>query len=174
MPRDYYEVLGVKRDASEDQIKQAYRKLARKYHPDRNPGDKQAESNFKEVQEAYDVLSDKEKRTQYDRFGHAGENGPFGGGAHGQTFRWGTRPGGGGFASEEDASDFLRDILSSQIFGQSGRGGSGRTRKARPPEPEETEVQVSIPFLTAARGGSIGLVINDQEGNVRVPAGVEE
>src|SRR6476620_7323223 len=72
MPRDYYEVLGIPRDASEADIKQAYRKLARQYHPDRNPGDKEAEAKFKDVQEAYGVLSDKEKKTKYDRFGHAG------------------------------------------------------------------------------------------------------
>ena len=71
MPRDPYEVLGVARSASEDEIKRAYRKLARQHHPDRNPGDKQAETRFKEVQDAYDVLSDKEKRQQYDRFGFA-------------------------------------------------------------------------------------------------------
>ena len=69
--QDYYETLGVKRNATEDEIKKAYRKLARQYHPDRNPGDKQAESHFKEVQAAYDVLSDKAKRSQYDRFGDA-------------------------------------------------------------------------------------------------------
>ncbi len=72
MPRDYYEVLGVARDASEADIKKAYRKLARDYHPDRNPGDKQAETRFKEVQQAYEVLGDKNKRAQYDRFGFAG------------------------------------------------------------------------------------------------------
>src|SRR5262249_55011561 len=97
MPRDYYETLGVKRGASEDEIKKAYRKLARQYHPDRNPGDKQAETRFKEVQDAYDVLSDKQKRTQYDQFGFAGA-GPFGGGpggTAGQTFRWGQGDTGG-------------------------------------------------------------------------------
>src|ERR1700736_6168073 len=96
MPRDYYEVLGVKRNASEDEIKKAYRKLARQYHPDRNPGDKQAESSFKEVQDAYDVLSDKNKRAQFDRFGFAGPDGGFGGegGPRGQTFHWGGGPGG--------------------------------------------------------------------------------
>ena len=67
MPRDPYEVLGVARSASEDDIKKAYRKLARQFHPDRNPGDKQAETKFKEVQEAYDLVSDKEKRAQYDQ-----------------------------------------------------------------------------------------------------------
>src|SRR5262247_2745880 len=82
MPRDYYEVLGISRDASEADIKKAYRKLARQYHPDRNPGDKDAEERFKEVQGAYDVLSDAEKRKQYDQlgprmFGGAGADGGF-------------------------------------------------------------------------------------------------
>src|SRR3954462_13713227 len=71
MPRDYYEVLGVGRDASEADVKKAYRKLARQYHPDRNPGDKSAETKFKEVQEAYSILGDKQKRSQYHMFGHA-------------------------------------------------------------------------------------------------------
>src|SRR5438132_3895536 len=93
MPRDYYEVMGVKRDASDEEIEKAYRGLARKYHPDRNPGDKDAERKFKEVQDAYDVLSDAKKRGQYDQFGFAGADGggPGGGaaGAGGYTFRWG-------------------------------------------------------------------------------------
>src|SRR5262245_47132416 len=111
MPRDYYEILGVKRDASEDEIKKAYRKLAREYHPDRNPGDKQAEVRFKEVQEAYDVLSDKDKRTNFDRFGTAEPGGGFPGGRGGrgpQGFNWGS---GGGF-QEVDPSQF------SDLFGQ--------------------------------------------------------
>src|SRR5947208_16934581 len=83
MPRDYYEVLGVARDASEADIKKAYRKLARQYHPDRNPGDKTAETKFKEIQEAYDVLKDKTKRAQYDQFGFAGAEGMPGGGPGG-------------------------------------------------------------------------------------------
>src|SRR2546422_3236349 len=97
MPRDYYDVLGVKRDASEEEIKRAYRNLARKYHPDRNPGDKQAETHFKEVQDAYDILSDKNKRAQYDQFGFAGPDGGFPGGRGGSTFHWGGGVPGGGF-----------------------------------------------------------------------------
>src|SRR5947209_17063692 len=103
MASDYYDILGVKRDAAEPEIKKAYHKLAMKYHPDRNPGDKQAEQKFKELQEAYDVLSDKTKRTNYDRFGTAEAAGfPGGqGGAGPGGFRWG--PGAGGFQNVDPA-----------------------------------------------------------------------
>ena len=82
--RDYYEVLGVSRDVSADDMKKAYRKLAVKYHPDKNPGDKTAEDKFKEVGEAYDVLSDTDKRAAYDRYGHAAFSGGMGGGGGGR------------------------------------------------------------------------------------------
>ncbi|HMQ00666.1 MAG TPA: DnaJ domain-containing protein, partial [Cyclobacteriaceae bacterium] len=78
--RDYYEILGVDRNASADEIKKAYRKIAIQYHPDKNPDNKEAEEKFKEAAEAYEVLSNAEKRAQYDRFGHARGNGGFGGG----------------------------------------------------------------------------------------------
>ena len=81
--RDYYEVLGVSKTATDEEIKKAYRKLAKKYHPDMNPGDKEAEKKFKEASEAYAVLSDKEKRSQYDQFGHAAFDGTGGFGAGG-------------------------------------------------------------------------------------------
>src|SRR6516164_8214849 len=114
MARDFYEVLGVAKKASADEIKSAYRKLARQYHPDRNPGDKQAESRFKEVQEAYDVLSDQTKRTQYDRFGRVGPDGGFPGGGGPRTghFQWGA-------GQEVDPNEIF-----SQLFG-GGLGGAG-------------------------------------------------
>src|SRR3989440_563234 len=117
MARDYYQTLGVSKNASEDEIKRAHRKLARQYHPDRNPGDKQAEVQFKEVQQAYDVLSDKTKRTQYDRFGEAGPQAGFGGGPGGggpgfESFRWGSGgPGGGASVDAGAAEDILREIF---------------------------------------------------------------
>lgn len=87
--RDYYEVLGVERSASADEIKKAYRKAALKYHPDKNPGDKEAEEKFKEAAEAYDVLSNPDKKARYDQFGHAGMNGPAGGGTYSSGgFSW--------------------------------------------------------------------------------------
>ena len=91
--RDYYEVLGVSKNASDDEIKKAYRKLAVKYHPDKNPGDKVAEEKFKEVSEAHEVLSDKQKRARYDQFGHAG----VGGNAGGNPFSGGNPFAGGSF-----------------------------------------------------------------------------
>lgn len=106
--RDYYEVLGVEKGASKDDIKKAYRKLAMKYHPDRNPGDKEAEEKFKEAAEAYEVLSDDQKRARYDQFGHAGMQG---GGA-------------GGFNMD------IEDIFSNfgDIFGGFGFGGFSGSR----------------------------------------------
>jgi DnaJ-class molecular chaperone len=183
MARDHYETLGVKRNATEDEIKKAYRKLARQYHPDRNPGDKQAESRFKEVQAAYDVLSDKAKRGQYDRFGEAGPHAGFQGGAGGSRdahFNWG---GGPGFQEVDpaQAAEMFRNM-----FGGRGAGGEadfesifggprtrqGRTRKPQP-EPEYT-TEVSIPFVTAALGGQVTLQIDDRQIVVKIPAGVEE
>src|SRR3954447_8981540 len=113
--QDYYATLGVARDASADDLKKAYRKLAMQYHPDRNPGDKQAEARFKDVNEAYDILKDDQKRAAYDRFGHAAfENG--GGGAG---------PGMGGF--DFFAAGDIGDIFE-QMFGMGRRGGGNRPR----------------------------------------------
>ena len=113
--RDYYEVLGVSKDADDATIKKAYRQLAKKYHPDMNPGDKEAEKKFKEASEAYAVLSDADKRRQYDQFGHAAFDGGAGGGAGGF---------GGGFNfNGADFSDIFGDIFG-DMFGGSRRGGA--------------------------------------------------
>jgi DnaJ-class molecular chaperone len=183
MARDLYEILGVKREASEDEIKKAHRKLARQYHPDRNPGDKQAEAKFKEVQDAYDVLGDKTKRSNYDRFGTASPNGGFGGGPGGATFNWGGGPGGFQQVDPGQAEDLLRQMFGgamgggveggfSEIFGRRAGRGSGRSRRQAPAQ--EVETEVSIPFLTAAQGGPVNLRINDREVAVKIPAGIEE
>jgi DnaJ-class molecular chaperone len=175
MPRDYYEVLGVSRNASEADIKKAYRKLARQYHPDRNPGDKEAASKFKEVQDAYDVLGDTTKRGQYDQFGFAGPAGgmPGGGGTGGfdpDSIAEMLRRGGfGGFGGGGEGGIDLGEILGG-LGG--GRRSSGRTRRARPPESYESEA--TIPFTTAALGGKIDLGVDGREIQLTVPAGVEE
>ncbi len=120
---DYYEILGVSRDASAEDIKKAYRKLAMQYHPDRNKGDKTAEEKFKEVGEAYAVLNDADKRARYDRFGHAGTGAGAGGGGYAQGGPW------GGF--EFDLSDALRQFMEGGFFGGSGFGGATRQGSQR-------------------------------------------
>ena len=119
--RDYYEVLGVQKNANADEIKKAYRKAAIKYHPDKNPGDKEAEEKFKEAAEAYDVLSNPDKRARYDQFGHAGMNGAAGGGAGGFGGF------GGGFSMEDIFSQF-GDIFGGHFGGgfRSSSAGGGR------------------------------------------------
>ena len=113
--RDFYDILGVNRDASDDEIKKAYRKLAMKYHPDRNPDNKDAEEHFKEVKEAYEMLSDSQKRAAYDQYGHAGVD---------PNMRGAGPEGFGGFA--ETFGDIFGDI-----FGAGGRGARAAARGGR-------------------------------------------
>ena len=167
---DYYKTLGVSKSASDDEIRKAYRKLAKQYHPDRNPDDASAAEKFKEIGEAYSVLSDKEKRAQYDRFGKAFQHA---GGAAGGQGPW---PGGAGpidlgdlFGGELDLGD---------LFG----GGGGRRRQTRQPRPsagQNIEMEAEIPFNMAAEGGSYGVPIRRPDGSterisVKIPAGVQD
>ncbi len=165
--RDYYEVLGVSKNASDDEIKKAYRKLAIKYHPDKNPGDKEAEAKFKEISEAHEVLSDKQKRARYDQFGHAGVGGagfggagggnPFGGGFNynGQTFNFDFGQGGG-----------LDDILGS-LF---GFGGGAR----RPRRGADYQTSVTITFEEAIFGTTETINVEGKSMKVKIPAGIDD
>lgn len=138
--RDFYEVLGVSKSASSDEIKKAYRQMAKKYHPDLNPGDKEAEAKFKEAAEAYEILSDDTKRSRYDQFGHAGVDPNYGAGGPG-----GGAGGFGGF----DFGD-LGDIFEG-FFG----GGFGGGRSSNPNAPRrgaDVDASVTISFLEACKG----------------------
>lgn len=133
--RDYYEVLGVSKSASDSELKSAYRKLAKKYHPDMNPGDKEAEAKFKEASEAYSVLSDPDKRRQYDQFGHAAFEGGAGGGAGGFDF------------SGMDMSDIFGDI-----FGDFFGGGRSRAQSNGPMKGQNLHLTIRITFEEACFG----------------------
>lgn len=140
--RDYYEVLGVSKTATADEIKKAYRKKAIQYHPDKNPGDKEAEEKFKEAAEAYDVLSDEQKRQRYDQFGHAAFSGASGGGGYGGFGGFG----GGGFSMNmDDIFEHFGDIFGGHFGGRGGsRGGTPRGTNLR--------VRVKITLEEAATG----------------------
>ncbi len=142
--RDYYEVLGLQKGASEDEIKKAFRKMAMKYHPDRNPGDKEAEEKFKEVNEAYGILSDPDKKDKYDRFGFAGVDPSAGGGFNGAGF--------GNF----DFGDIFGDIFG----GMFGGGGGGGRRRNGPMKGKDLQKAIEIPFEEAAFGAKKKIKLN--------------
>jgi curved DNA-binding protein len=191
--RDYYEVLGVARDASADAIKKAYRALARKHHPDVNPGDKKAEAKFKEAQQAYDILSDPEKRSLYDRFGKAAFEGMAAAGPRSGASEWTARQAGPGPEASFDFSEFFGPGGAGGGAGTAGaegsggifeellgrmRGGRGQKRSAGPRQGRGIEAHLTIPFITAVRGGETKIELEREDGRretlvVKIPPGIE-
>lgn len=168
--KDYYELLGVSKNASADEIKKAYRKLAVKYHPDKNPGDKAAEEKFKEISEAHEVLSDKQKRARYDQFGHAG----VGGGAGNPFASAGGNPFSGAnfnFNGQSFNFDFagggLDDILGS-IF------GFGSTQSRQPRRGADYRASVTVDFKEAIFGSTKNINLDGKSLKIKIPAGIDD
>ncbi|MCX6813155.1 MAG: DnaJ domain-containing protein [Candidatus Azambacteria bacterium] len=159
MPKDYYEILGVSKTATEDEIKRAYRKLAHQYHPDKNGGD---DKKFKEINGAYQILGNKEKKEQYDRFGRTFEGAPGGGFSY------------GGFGDFGGLSDILEELFG---FGSTKRGGggfgfdfghSGFDRAF-----STIQAQLNIDFATAALGGEVEVSVKGENIKLKIPAGIQ-
>ncbi len=180
MAEDLYETLGVSREASKDEIKKAHRKLALKFHPDKNPDDDVAREKFKRVQEAYDVLSDEEKRAAYDRYGADFEKirstgyQPGAGGFDGLDLEqvFGGRGGGGGGQTQfEGFSDFFEQLMGGGGGGR--RGPTGRRQAAPPQRGQNFRHELEIPLQTAVLGGKTEFYLNDEKIAVSIPPGVE-
>jgi curved DNA-binding protein len=188
---DYYEVLGVAKDATPEAIKKAYRGMARKHHPDVNPGDKTSEKKFKEVQQAYDILSDPEKRALYDRYGTAAFEGMAASGPRTSASEWTARFGEPGSETIDFSEFFSQFGQPGGAGGQAPHGGEGgagifedllgRMRAGRTSKPRagrSLEAHLSIPFLTAVRGGETSINVQRGDGKtenlvVKIPAGVD-
>ena len=192
--RDYYEVLGVARSATPDELKKAFRKLAMQYHPDKNPGDKKSEDRFKEVSEAYEVLSDTSKRQSYDQFGHLGAQAGFKPGGNpfdgfGRGARGGDGPGFGGFegfggqqaGGSENFQDIFGDIFSDLFAGGRARPGAAQARGAARNRGADLRYTLNISFEEAAAGTEKTIsFIRQRSGKeetaklaITVPAGVK-
>lgn len=183
MPRDPYDVLGVSKSASADEIQKAYRKLSKKFHPDRNPGDKQADSSYKEVQEAYEILGDATKKSNFDQFGFAGppQAGFPGGGFPGGGFQGGFPGNAGVNIDPEMAEELFKRFVGggggqgpdlNDIF-SGGRRPKGKARTRRPAA-APSEAEVTVPFEVAAKGGNVSLEVGGRIIDVKVPAGIED
>ena len=182
MAEDLYQTLGVSRDASKADIKKAHRKLAMKYHPDKNPDDKVAADKFKRVQEAFDVLSDEEKRAAYDQYGADFERirgtgyQPGTGGFDGldleQIFGGGAR-GGGGATQFDGFSDFFEQLMGGGGARRSAGPHGGPRRQAAPQRGSNIRHEFEIPLHTAVLGGTTEFYLNDEKLAVNIPAGVE-
>jgi len=180
MSEDYYTTLEIRRDASPEEIQSAYRKLARKYHPDLNPDDKQAKQNFQEVQNAFDVLNDTKKREMYDRYGSAYESA--GQGRAGAS-PWG---GAGGAGGGPNVDINFEDLFGGQsgggfsdIFKQFTQRGKQPRRSAAPTRGANLEHELTVPFTTAVLGGEAQIAIRRGDGTtetmqVKIPLGIED
>ncbi len=187
--QDFYTVLDVPRNASEDEIKKSYRKLAMKFHPDKNPGNKKAEEKFKEITEAYETLSDPKKRDLYNQFGHAGSDfsGQYGGGPGGNPFEGFSRGGGagfGGFRGQQQGQESFQDIFG-DLFGDvfsSGGAGRGFQRGPKKVRGADLRYTLNISLEDAAKGtDKVISFVRQKSGkdenaklSVKIPAGIKQ
>lgn len=181
MAKDFYDILGISKTASEAEIKKAYRTLAKKYHPDVNPNNKQAEDKFKEITEAYAVLSDTDKRKQYDTMGPGGFQSGFDYSEFFKGYQQQSPGSGGSFHFSGGGGGFqfdmsgLEDIF--EAFGGGGRGRKGRTSRnpfgGHGQEKPTQQFEMEIDFLLAARGGEIEIDISGKRKRVQIPKGIE-